>query len=166
MKLTIALLATLFTLQAQAKLHEITCSYSYETFVSLDEMTDTFTVTGYEDGSGGVNFVSHIKNITAYFFPEDQYGAYWHKDSSFIFNAQLIGNKLRYSYLFNNYIRNKKKIETVYNETRYLDMTDHFDDDDLEFDYDDGRVTNSIINSDPWINNNHVQIESCKILKF
>ena len=166
MKKTLTLLIAVFSLSVQAQVFEITCDYQYETYTSVEELTDSFTIHGIKDGSGLINFNTNINDLPAYFFPEDRYGALWHSNSSIYFNAQLQGKTLRYSFMFNNYILNNMKIMTVYKETRVLDMTKHFEEDELDFEYDDGKVVSAEINNGPWVNNNHVQIDSCEISYF
>lgn len=166
MKMIFALLIALFSLQIQAQTYEMTCNFEYETYSSIDEVTDSFTVIGQKDASGLMNFSTSVLNLPAYFFPEDRYGAYWHKDSSIYFNAQIQGTTLRYSFIFNNHIHDYVKVKTVYNQTRVLDVSRFFIDRKIEFDYDDGKVTNSEINHEPWVNENHIQIENCKISYF
>lgn len=164
MKTTLAILFALFSLQVQAQAFEMTCNYQYETYTSVGEVTASFTVIGYEDNSGVITFSKTVNDLPAYFYPSDRYGAYWHNDSSIIFNAQLSGTTLRYSFLFNNYISDTSQLKTVFNETRVLDMTEHFEEEELDFDYDDGKVTNSKINKDDWVNESHIQIDDCEIL--
>lgn len=163
MKKLISLLIILFAGNIYAQKYEITCDYSYETYISEDEITKSFTIPGSMDLSGNIYFVTQIKHLPAYFFPTDRYGALWHNDAQIEFIATLTGRILTYHYIFKNYTYNNKELEAVFDQTRVLDMTQNFQEDDLEFDYDDGMIKDSYINRDIWINENHIKLEGCKL---
>lgn len=144
---------------------EITCDYEYETYSSVDEITKTFTIEGKRDLSGNIIFFKRFKNLPAYFFPEDRYGAYWHKDSEIAFFAVLTGQILTYEFEFKNYARNLDDFGRVFKEKRLLDMSEHFAEQEYDFDYKDGDILDQEINNGPWINERHIQIDDCE-LKF
>lgn len=168
MKSKLCLLIGILSLNAQAFMPqtvEITCDYQYETYSSEDEVTDTFTAVGKSDLAGNIYFSKKIGGLPSYFFPPDRYGAYWHYDSKITFNAKLAGKILTYDFEFKNYVRNYNELKTVNKQNRVLDMTEHFDEDEFDFEFDDGDLISYDINKDDWVNESHVEIDDCE-LKF
>ena len=168
MKLTLALVISMISSVSFAKTYKITCDYEYETYTSYDELHDEFTVTGEVRGNQ-VIFNGHIKDIPSYFINRERYAAaIWHNDSALHFSAILNLKKksLTYSFQYSNYVRSYDDFQTVFKQTRYLDMTEHFEEEELDFEYDDGKVVVEQINKEPWVNETHVSLDDCELTIF
>jgi hypothetical protein len=164
LKSLILLLILLTASIAQARsTYQITCSYQFETFYSIAPMKSTFTVSGQKLKNGTIIFHHYQQNIPSYYFPEYNYGAHWHREASFLFNASLIENELIYTYQFNNYLRKPKEIKNVFYESYRLSLNDNDENASMHFYYADGTLEKSLINKDPWINSSHVQLLECEL---
>ena len=129
---------------------------------------DNFTAMGEVRGDQVV-FETNVKDIPSYFINRERYAAaIWHNDSSLNFTAVLnLKTKiLSYSFQYNNYVRSYDDMQSVFKQTRSLDMTEYYLEEELDFGYDDGKVVSEDINKGPWVNETHVSLDDCELTIF
>lgn len=168
MKFLLILLATftfnIWAEEAPSRTFRLICKVQYEILQETLRQERAFTMYGKQT-ERGIKFEHRMNDIPAYAFEFDGNGlpeAFWHYDSHIEFSAVLSGRELVYNFSFYNYA-GARILQTVFQETREVELPMLMYYNQADFNYYSGKLIDSEVNLNSWVNERGVQIKNCSM---